>query len=73
MAELTQLQQDKLKAANEMLLRRSKEVIKAEKDYKDSRYMSNNFKDAKNKALNNLHKSITNLEELIHMNQQNLF
>lgn len=70
---MTELQQTNLNKANEMLLRRSKEVIKAELDYKNSRYLSNNFKKAKDNALNKLHVAVQEVENITFLSQQKLF
>lgn len=70
---MTEQQKDKLQKAYEMLLRRSKEVIKAELDFKNSRYLSSNFKAAKNNALNKLNLAIQEVENIIFLSQQSLF
>ena len=70
---MDKIQQDTLNGLHKRLLSCSKKVIKAEIDYKASRYLSDNFRKAKNNTLNDLHKIVAEIDNYIASINKKLF
>ena len=62
-----------LNDATTNLIRKAKALIKAEDDLKMSRYLSQNFKEAKTAALRELREAIKKIESINESKQKELF